>query len=78
MLDRVVEYNGMLLSYRIGVEYAEFCSMNPELETRVEWDETTSDAMDAYYYCKEKYPNVLGISDEVWSEIWEDSGRKGL
>jgi hypothetical protein len=35
------------------MSFREFCESNPRLETRVEWDETTSDAMDAYYFCKE-------------------------
>ena len=49
-----VDYNGMLLVYSQEMSYSEFCECNPSLETRVDWDETTSDAMDAYYYCKSK------------------------
>jgi hypothetical protein len=47
-------YNGMLLHYNREMSYREFCKKNPQLETTKEWDETTCDAMDAYYYCKEK------------------------
>jgi hypothetical protein len=47
-----VAYNDESLVYTEGMTYNEFCEKNPQLETRVEWDETTSDAMDAYYYCK--------------------------
>jgi len=50
----VVIYNGMLIHYDNGMSYREFCDKNPQLETRVDWDETTSDAMDVYYYCKER------------------------
>jgi hypothetical protein len=50
----VVEYNGMLLHYKMEMPYKEFCERNVQLETRVAWDETTSEAMDAYYYCKER------------------------
>ena len=49
-----VDYNGMLVVYSEDMTYSMFCEKNPRLETRVEWDETTSDAMDCYYYCKEK------------------------
>jgi hypothetical protein len=49
-----VAYNDESLVYTEGMTYNEFCEKNPQLETRVEWDETTSDAMDAYYYCKSK------------------------
>jgi hypothetical protein len=48
-----VEYNDESLVYVAGMSFREFCESNPRLETRVEWDETTSDAMDAYYFCKE-------------------------
>ena len=48
----LVEYNDESLCYVEGMSYNEFCEKNPRLETRVDWDETTSDAMDAYYYCK--------------------------
>lgn len=48
----LVEYNDESLCYVEGMSYNEFCEKNPRLETRKEWDETTSDAMDAYYYCK--------------------------
>lgn len=50
----LVEYNDESLCYVDGMSYNEFCEKNPHLETRVEWDETTSDAIDAYYYCKER------------------------
>lgn len=53
IVSEVVKYNGMLLYYNTEMSYREFCEKNPNLETRVEWDETTSDAMDAYYYCKD-------------------------
>jgi hypothetical protein len=49
-----VAYNDESLVYTEGMTYNEFCEKNPKLETRVDWDETTSDAMDAYYYCKSK------------------------
>lgn len=50
----IVEYNEESLFYVDGMSYKEFCEKNQHLETRVEWDETTSDAMDAYYFCKER------------------------
>ena len=50
----LVEYNDESLCYVDGMSYNEFCEKNPHLETRVEWDETTSDAIDAYYFCKER------------------------
>ena len=53
IVSEVVKYNGMLLHYNIEMSYGEFCDKNPQLETRKEWGETTSDAMDAYYYCKD-------------------------
>ena len=49
-----VDYNGMLVVYTEDMTYSMFCDKNKMLETRVEWDETTSDAMDCYYYCKER------------------------
>ena len=49
----VVKYDEMLLHYNKDMSYGEFCDKNPQLDTRKAWDETTSDAMDAYYYCKE-------------------------
>jgi hypothetical protein len=56
----VVMYNGMLLHYNTEMSYREFCDKNPQLETRKAWDETTSDAMDAYYYCKEEKVKAIG------------------
>jgi hypothetical protein len=50
----VVMYNGMLLHYNREMSYRAFCKKNPQLETTKEWDETTCEAIDAYYYCKEK------------------------
>ena len=38
--------------YTNGMSYKEFCAKNPNLDTSMEWDETTSEAMDAYYDCK--------------------------
>ena len=49
-----VEYNGMLVTYSEDMDYSTFCDNNMMLETRVECGETTSDAMDCYYYCKER------------------------
>ena len=56
----VVKYDGMLLHYNTEMSYREFCDKNPELETRKEPGETTSDAMDAYYYCKEIRMKAMG------------------
>jgi hypothetical protein len=49
-----VDYNGMLVVYTEDMDYSMFCEKNKMLETRVEPGETTSDAMDCYYYCKER------------------------
>ena len=49
----VVTLHGEVYHYTHGMSYREFCDKNPNLETRKAWDETTSDAMDAYYDCKE-------------------------
>jgi hypothetical protein len=54
IIKEVVLPDGMLVHYERGMSYREFCDRNPRLDTRVEWDETTSDAMDVYYYCKDK------------------------
>jgi hypothetical protein len=56
----VVMYDGMLLHYNTEMSYREFCDKNPHLETRKEWDETTSDAVDAYYYCKKHKVKAIG------------------
>ena len=55
LIGFMVGFGGVTVTYRKDMSYRDFCEKNPHLETRVEWDETTSDAMDAYYYCKEKY-----------------------
>lgn len=49
----VVRVHGELYYYTDGMSYREFCDKNPSLDTRKAWDETTSEAMDAYYECKE-------------------------
>ena len=51
MITRSTEKH--VMQYYDGMTYREFCDLNPKLETRKEWDETTSEAMDAYYECKE-------------------------
>jgi len=52
--------NGEMYYYTQGMSYREFCDKNPSLETRVDWDETVSEAVDAYYDCKKYVERTMG------------------